>query len=67
MNPRPAPRSFPFFSHRTLAEVAETEEWRAMKRCCKGRRGYNWRRLDALLGMEEANNPLPDPKSDIVA
>ncbi len=48
--------SFPFFCHRTLAEVDELEK---LEREAGRRRLFAWeaRRLDSLLRREVENNP----------
>lgn len=50
---------FPFFLHRTLAEVSETTRLRALRQINPGafRRGGNSPRLAALLTKEALHNP----------
>lgn len=52
--------SFLYLQHRTLKEVAETEELAEANRNGTLKRGQ-WRRLDVLLLKKEVNNP-PDPE-----
>jgi hypothetical protein len=44
---------FPFLSHRTLEEVAETEELR------RQRRNLNWSRISRLHALEARSAEIP--------
>ncbi len=56
----------PFTGHRTMAQVAETERLREVKRQ-RPLTGLRARRLDELLDLADMNNPPSNPKPDIVA
>ena len=47
---------FPWRSHRTFAEVLETEELRRLFDAA-GLSDLSWRRLETLEVLERANNP----------
>ena len=51
---------FPWRSHRTLAEVAETEQLlTSREERTWPKAGVKARRLDLLLGKRDQNNPAP--------
>jgi hypothetical protein len=52
--------AFPFLTHRTMAQVTETEKLLAGKY----RGGHRERRLDKLLDLRDANNPPPIEPDD---
>jgi hypothetical protein len=55
---------FPFLTHRTIAQVDQTEKLLA-KRRAKVVAGRAARRLDELLDLRDANNPPPtEPEDD---
>jgi hypothetical protein len=53
--------SFPFLTHRTMRQVAETERLRDLA-CAKGRyfSKTEMLRLEILTELERASNPPPD-------
>jgi hypothetical protein len=55
---------FPYLSHRTMAEVAETERLLRMDSLGFTKTSARARRLDMLLNRADINNPLPEPPQD---
>jgi hypothetical protein len=58
--------SFPWLTHRSMKEVAQTEYLLELKRH-RPLTGLRARRLDQLLDLADKNNPPPDPKPDSAA